>query len=714
MYKKFFTSLGIYTVLVFLILSPKASWASVEDFRNPGAPLSLANVTFVAENPPTSVTGENEYYTAFAGDVDGDGLSDVLIGEPAFGYEGGTGRVYLVLGRTIVNSGGTVYLSNADYKITYNGTHQILWSVVGVSIASAGDVDGDGLSDILIGKPFIDRGPPYAPGGVYLILGRSLPNLGPQIYLSNADYIYSGNVYIETDPMRAFGDGTGDSLASAGDVDGDGKSDVLIGAPYYRDGDSNAGRAYLILGSSLGQPGTGIKTLDNASDYIYAGEPGSSVGFSVSSAGDFDGDGLDDILIGDPNFIAFLADNYNGVCYLLVASNLGEPGINYFSDDFPGRLDYTNSSISFRIPGFPGDHLGTIVKGVGDVNGDGFDDFLYHSPGRDPEVSDIYLRNPTLRWPYLVAEAGHQVNNISAGDVNDDGLSDILMNENYCEETDGPNGGGRHCSSKARLFSGERLRDAYYVHVSTADFIIQGGDEGTRWIDDGSRVQYYGSDFITSAAADGDVNGDGKADILIGVRNTLTPNGNAAYLIYSACRLTLSPTTLVNGYVGETYTYSPHHRYRIIARGGSGPYSFSIATGGLPPGLSLSSDGLLTGVPREGGTYHFIISARDRHGCVGNQVYQIIIRPGRMSILPTYLPKGKRGRAYFQALSVKGGKAPYAYIISEGALPTGLTLSSTGRLSGTPRQSGQFSFTVKARDRYNSIATRRYTLLIFS
>ena len=178
-------------------------------------------------------------------------------------------------------SGTTPFdLSNADYIFVGEDAYD----ESGSAVASAGDVDGDGLDDLLIGAGYADNDGLYYVGRSYLVLGSSLAGT-TTIELASADYIFVG---------EGASANAGLSLQSAGDVDGDGLADILI-APRVPANDSEAGKAYLILRSSLGTSGSLIwrmqTTFTGESDGDWAGQ-------DVASAGDVDGDGLDDILVG--------------------------------------------------------------------------------------------------------------------------------------------------------------------------------------------------------------------------------------------------------------------------------------------------------------------------------------------------------------------------------------------------------------------------------
>ena len=222
---------------------------------------------------------------AGAGDTDGDGFDDVIVGAIHAGAEEYAGAAYVVFGPV----SGIRSLSTAD--VTLRGENA--YDGAGVSVDGAGDMDGDGRADLLVGAPYIELGGDL-PGQAYLVLG----GVTGELQLADADAIFVGE---ET------GDSAGSNVAGVGDVDQDGWSDVLIGAP---DHSHNGGAAYLVRGPRSG-------TLDLASaDRRFVGEQdGDQAGLDVSAAGDVDGNGFPDLLIGAYGNDALAPDA--GAAYLL-------------------------------------------------------------------------------------------------------------------------------------------------------------------------------------------------------------------------------------------------------------------------------------------------------------------------------------------------------------------------------------------------------------
>lgn len=173
---------------------------------------------------------------------------------------------------------------------------------------------------------------------------------------------------------------------------------------------------------------------------------------------------------------------------------------------------------------------------------------------------------------------------------------------------------------------------------------------------------------------------------------------------------TFPPATLPTGTVGATYSAM------VAATGGTTPFAYILATGGgnLPPGLSVQTNGGITGTPTTAGTYNFAVQATDANGALTSQSFVIVIAPAPvLTILPSSLPTGIVGTSYTPSLSASGFFSPPAFSVFSGSLPSGVTLNSNGTFQGTPSQAGLFSFTVQAlNSASNQSATRDYQVQI--
>lgn len=171
--------------------------------------------------------------------------------------------------------------------------------------------------------------------------------------------------------------------------------------------------------------------------------------------------------------------------------------------------------------------------------------------------------------------------------------------------------------------------------------------------------------------------------------------------------LGLSPTSLPGGFVGTAYSQS------FAASGGLSPYTYQVSAGTLPAGLALSAASL-SGTPTTAANYSFTITATDTSGNTGSCAYNVPISASLTPVVsPASLPNGAMGTPYDQTITATGGSGGYTFSVSSGALPTGLTLtSSSGQISGTPQASGTYSFTITATDSTGHTGSRAYSVTI--
>jgi len=408
---------------------------------------------------------QSGYALAGAGDIDGDGLADLIIGAPDSdaGPDDG-GAAYLVTGASL-RDGVTGDLGDRPALLGPGAE-----SYAGSAVASLGDVDGDGLGDVIIGAP--------GAGAAFLLRGS--------VALSEDDLDLSADA---ERLVGVGGDGAGNSVAGAGDVDGDGLDDVLVGAYWDDDGGHKAGRTYLVSGASLGPSKVALADADAS----WSGEGASNwSGYALDGVGDVDGDGLDDVLIGAPynDDAGFRA----GKSYLVLGSSVSGWGeLSQADHVFRGEADEDNS--------------GAAVAGAGDIDGDGRADLLISAEDNDAgkvSAGRTYLvlagdleAADSLRGAWAITGEGENLSSGSdvagVGDLDGDGLGEILV---------GAVGSDNYRGGAYLLFGAWFDHHDGELTLSQAEYLFAGERSG---------------DFAGYAVAGpGDVDGDGRPDLLIG------------------------------------------------------------------------------------------------------------------------------------------------------------------------------------------------------
>ncbi|MEM0978674.1 MAG: hypothetical protein AAGH78_00230 [Cyanobacteria bacterium P01_H01_bin.58] len=463
-----------------------------------------------------------------AGDINGDGIADFILGAPSGGDGILAGESYVIFGGGSLGSTGSFDLNTLDGSNGFAIGAVANLDLAGTAVSAAGDVNGDSLDDLIVGSPNADPLGRNFAGASYVILGQQ-QGFASRLELDALD---GSNGFTLVGPTN--NDATGTAVSHLGDINADGLDDLIIGAPEAAQG---RGEGYVVFGApNLGSSGSvDLADLNGNNGFVINGVGGLNVtgqpdrartGAAVSNIGDFNGDGVNDLLIAAPR------DDVDGV------ANAGEIYVVFGGSDLgsSGTLDLAdlNGSNGFAIAGasvgsgFGG--AGRAISDAGDFNGDGFADLLIGEQNADIDGDNNVGKAYVIFGGTTVGSSGHlSLGDLegskgfelrgfgafdgwgrsvsSAGDLNQDGFADIIVGSN--------NGEGSF------LIYG----DANFGSTGSLDLAAIAGINGTFILNEDTPAAITFTGRTVSEV--GDINDSGINDVVTG-----NPPGNIVYVVF--------------------------------------------------------------------------------------------------------------------------------------------------------------------------------------
>lgn len=383
----------------------------------------FGRASFPAAVDPSSLNGANGFRVdgidendrtgtsvSAAGDVNGDGFDDVIIGAPyaAPGGADGKGRAYVVFGGDTFEPSIELASLDGDDGFQINGV--AAESYAGRIVSAAGDLNGDGYGDVLVTAGTYLAARSLDTGTAFVLFGGSL--FSAKVNLSDLN----GTNGFRLEGI-AQGDNAGRSAAAAGDVNGDGRDDLIIGAPFAAD---NRGEAYVAFGQASFPAALNLNSLDGANGFRLVGaESQGEAGMAVGAA-DLNGDTLADVIVG-ASAAGAGSSRFAGKTYVVFGRKVFDEAVS---------LGALTADVGLQFDGeVAGDQSGQSIGAAGDLNGDGYDEFLIGAPNAGSGVNTnngaAYLiqGGPTLGAPLPVTHPGTPNDDTMAGSA----AADVML-----------------------------------------------------------------------------------------------------------------------------------------------------------------------------------------------------------------------------------------------------------------------------------------------
>ena len=471
-----------------------------------------------------------------------------------------------------------------DYIADVTFTGEAAGNSFGVSVSTAGDVNGDGFSDIIIGAQLYNS----FTGRAYIYFGGAVMN-------NTVDLTIKG----DSTTVSHFGR----SVSSAGDVNNDGYSDVIVGAFVYG---VNKGRAYIYYGGAV---------MNNVEDVVMTGEADNNYfGYCVTSAGDFNNDGYSDVIVS-----AIRNNSYTGKTYIF----LGGASMDNIAD-----VTMTGEAVS--------DYFGLAVSKAGDVNGDGISDVIVGAPYNSSFKGKayIYYGGASVNNVSDVVLTGEAVNNFfgislsGAGDVNNDGYDDVIIGA-----------------------------IGYSSYLGRA-YIFNGGAVMSNVFDAAFTGTYPNYNYAGSVSSAGDVNNDGHSDLIVGsshyYQSFFSYMGKVNLYPGDDIKIDLNLTLYIEGFIDYTISGMVIDTINVQLRNAASPYNISDSAKVVYSEYGYAPVSFFNA---PNGTYYIVIKHRNSIETWSKSGGESFVRGNSLNYEFLSIP----GQAYGNNLAVINPQGPYPY-----------------------------------------------------